>query len=74
MDELSVFRGDISLQLGFIRNRMDTLGKAAQVLDGRGLTFDFWLRSNRLVIELKAVFHKFEVGAQRIGELDVRGI
>ena len=73
-NEFTVFRGYTTLQLGFICNRMVSLGKAAQVLASRNLAINRRLWTELHSVEHKTAVHKFEVVAQRIGELDVRGI
>ena len=50
------------------------LGKVAQGIENRGLAVNRRLRVELLSVEREAAVHKVEVIAQRIGELDVRGI
>ena len=73
-DVLAVVRDNVALQLCFVRDRVVALGKVAQTVEARSLAVDGRLRVELLAIEREAAVHKAEVVAQRVGELDIRGV
>ena len=74
VDIFTVVQGNAALQHRFIRDRMVSLGKVAQIVEGRNLTVDRRLRIKLFAIKRETAVHEAEVVTEHIGELDVRGI
>ena len=74
VDKFAVVRGNAALQHRFIGDRVVALRKVAQTLKDRALTVNRRLRIELLAVEHEAAVHEAEVIAERVGELDVRGV